>query len=76
MDRGSWWAIVHGVAESNRTEQLTLSLYTKWITNKDLLYSTGNYTQYVAIACKGKQSEIYIYIYIKLNHFTPETNTL
>ena len=66
-----------GGKESNRTERLTLSLYTKWITNKDLLYSTGNYTQYVAIACKGKQSEIYIYIYIyiKLNHFTPETNT-
>ena len=21
-------------------------LYLKWITNKDLLYSTGNYTQY------------------------------
>ena len=26
MDRGAWWTIVHGVTESNMTEQLTLSL--------------------------------------------------
>ena len=33
--------------------------------NKDLLYSTGNYTQYLVITYKGKESEkkkkIYIY---------------
>ena len=29
MDRGTWWATVHGAAkESNTTEQLTLSLFT------------------------------------------------
>ena len=26
MDRGNWWATVHVVAESDTTEQLTLSL--------------------------------------------------
>ena len=25
-DRGAWWAIVHGVTKSDKTEQLTLSL--------------------------------------------------
>ena len=35
------------------------------INNKDLLYSTGNYTQYLEITYNGKESEkLYIYIYI------------
>ena len=42
-------------------------LYIKQITNKDLLYSTGNSTQYFIITYKGKESEkecIYKRIYI------------
>ena len=31
-------------------------LYIKQITNKDLLYSTGNYTKYFVITSKGKKS--------------------
>ena len=40
-------------------------LYIKQINNKDLLYGTGNYIQYLAINYNGKESEkVYIYTYI------------
>ena len=32
-------------------------LYIKYINNKDLLYSLGNYIQYLVIAYKGKESD-------------------
>ena len=41
-------------------------LYIKQLTNKDLLYSTGNSTQYLKTIFNGKESkkeDIYIYIY-------------
>ena len=37
-------------------------IYMKYITNKDLLYSRGNYTQYFVITFKGKESEEYIHV--------------
>ena len=55
-----------------------LPLYIKQINNKDLVYSKGNCNQYL-IAYNGKKSEkmcIYVYIYIKLNNFTSETNKI
>ena len=47
------------------------------INNKVLLYSVGNYIQYLAITYTGKESEKYIYIYTSesLCH-THETNTI
>ena len=42
-------------------------LYIKQITNKDLLYSTGNSTQYSAMAYMGKESKkewIYVYVLV------------
>ena len=40
-------------------------LYIKQISNKDLLYSTGNYTQYLVITYNGKEYEKeYIYMYL------------
>ena len=41
-------------------------LYTEWINNKVLLYSTENYIQYPVINHNGKEykkERIYIYIY-------------
>ena len=34
----------------------------KYINNKDLLYSRGNYTQHFVITYKGKESEEYIHV--------------
>ena len=35
MDRGIWQVTVYGVAESDKTEQLTLSMK-KWLTSRDI----------------------------------------
>ena len=35
MDRGAWWAIVHGVAESDTTEYLSTS---QWLINPGLIF--------------------------------------
>ena len=75
--------------------EIGIDIYTllciKQITNKDLLYSTGNSTQCLVIIYKGKESEkeyIYVYTYIYVPtyiyiHFlseslccTPETYTI
>ena len=44
--------------------------YTHYCVYKDLLYSTGNYTQYFVITYKGRESEedfIYIYTHTYVN---------
>ena len=44
--------------------------YLKWITNKDLLYSTGNSAQcYVAAWMGGEFREEWIHVYVWLNPF-------
>ena len=49
IHRGVWQATVRGVAKSDTNERRTLSLIHKINNQKDLLYSTGNSTQYSAI---------------------------
>ena len=61
MDRGVWQAAVHGVIKSwtGLTVTFTFSytlLYIKQITNKNLLYSIGNSTQYSVMAYIGEES--------------------
>ena len=48
---GEGWR--EGIVREFGTDMYTL-LYLKRITNKDLLHSTGNSTQYFVITCKGK----------------------
>ena len=45
-------------------------LYIKQINNKDLLYSTGNYIQYLVITYNGKESEA---VYLKLTQYHKST---
>ena len=45
-------------------------LYLKWITNKDLLYSTGNSAQcYVAAWMAGEFGREWIHVYVWVNPF-------
>ena len=45
--------------------------YLKWITNKDLLYSTWNSVQcYVAAWIGGEFGEECIHVYVRLSPFT------
>ena len=61
--------------------------YIKWINNKDLLYNTGDYIQYLIITYNGKEfGEEYIYVYVCIHVHTlniteslcyiPEAHTL
>ena len=51
-------------------------LYIKQITNKVLLYRTGNYTEHLVITYNWKQSEkVYIYIYTWNETYTSEIYT-
>ena len=56
---GGWWI----------DQQFGINIYTllyiKQITNKDLLYSTGNSTQYSVITYMGKESEKeWMYVFV------------
>ena len=57
-----------GVNQEFRINIYTL-LYIKQIINKDLLYSTGNDTQYFVMIYKGKEPEKYFNILRFLKHF-------
>ena len=76
VDRGAWWAAVHGVAQSwtwlmrlsSSSMEFGMDLITllclKWTTNKDLLYSTGNSAQcYVAAWIKVRFGREWTYMY-------------
>ena len=46
-------------------------LYLKWLTNKNLLYSTENFAQcYVAAWIGGEFGEEWIHVYVQLSPFT------
>ena len=43
MDRGSWWAAVHGVTESGMTKRLTHVLYHLVSPNANILHNHGTF---------------------------------
>ena len=69
-----------GEVRINQELGLTINTLLYKTNNKDLLYSTGSYIQYLVITYHEKESKteyiflfrIYIFIYI---YCTPETNT-
>ena len=67
--RTNLWFVKEGVNWEIGIDIYTL-LYIKQITNKDLMYSTGNSTQYSAMAYMGKQSrKEQMYVYVLMTHF-------
>ena len=61
LPKGKW----HGKGNQEIGIDIYTSLYIKQITNKDLLYHTGNSTQYSVITDMGKESEEeWIYVYV------------
>ena len=52
-------------------------LYLKWITNQDLLYSTGNYDQcHVAAWVGGETGGEWIHVYLRLSSSAMHLNLL
>ena len=52
-----------GIYQKFSTNILYILLYVKQISNRNLLYSTGNYTKYFVITYNGRESEnIDIYV--------------
>ena len=67
--RMNLWFVKEGVNWEIGINIYTL-LYKKQITNKDLMYSTGNSIQYSAMAYMGKQSKKeQMYVYVLMTHF-------
>ena len=63
MDSGAWQETVHGVTKELDTTEHT-------VYSKDLLYNTGNSTQYSVMTYMGKESKKeWMYVYIELNLF-------
>ena len=54
--RGRGWEVGARIKQEFGINRNTL-LYIKQINNKDLLYSPGNYVQYLVITYNGKESE-------------------
>ena len=67
VTRGEGWG--EGIVKEYGMDMYTL-LYLKWITNKDLLYSTGNSAQcYVAAWMGGEFEGEWIHVYVWLSCF-------
>ena len=59
---GEGWTVSLGLVDAN-------DLYLKWINNKVLIYSTGNYIQHPVINCNGKEYFLKMHICVYLSHF-------
>ena len=67
--------VTKGESREAINQEFGSNIYTlEQVNNKDLLYNTGNYTQYFVITYMGKNlKKIYVYITESLG-CTPETN--
>ena len=80
-DREAWHAAVHGIRKSqkglsNEQQHIYIHTHTYKVTNRDLLYSTGNSTQYFVMTYMGKESKKRVGTRVTDSLWcTPQTNT-
>ena len=74
MDRGAWWATVHGVTESDRTEHQNVVLTTGWKAanpSERLRITQASHTNHPPATPQPLQLCVCVYVCVHNQHSVP-----